>query len=257
MNKEYFHTAGAELLIDGARDEVMSVAARPKAGVLAADNTIAKVDLRHSGHREVPVGGVLKRMMDIVLSLLALVLISPLMLVIAALIRVVMGGPIIFRHDRIGFNGQMFRCYKFRSMVVDADEVLSRYLASNPAAAAEWRQKQKLRDDPRVGCLGKVLRKSSLDELPQLYNVLRGDMSLIGPRPVVPDELDRYGDYAAECLAARPGVTGMWQVSGRSSVDYSTRVALDRYYVRRWSLWLDLVLLIKTIPAVLDIEDAA
>jgi exopolysaccharide production protein ExoY len=257
MNKQYIHTAGAELLIEGTHTNAMPVVERLKVRATIENSVNAGRNLRRSRYHRGPIGGFPKRAIDIALSLTALILLVPIMLMIAALIRVAMGGPIIFRHDRIGLNGRMFRCYKFRSMVVDADEVLVRYLASNPDAAAEWRKRQKLQHDPRVGCLGRALRKSSLDELPQLYNVLRGDMSLIGPRPVVPDELERYGVYAAECLSTRPGVTGMWQVSGRSSVDYSTRVALDRYYVRRWSLWLDLALLIKTIPALLNIEDAA
>jgi exopolysaccharide production protein ExoY len=255
MNKQYIRTVGAELFIDSPHKNTMPVAEQVRATI--ENSVVAGRNLQRSNYHRGPVGGIAKRAIDIALSLTALVLLAPMMVMVAVVISVAMGGPIIFRHDRIGFNGRMFRCYKFRSMVVDADEVLSRYLAGNPSAAMEWRQRQKLQHDPRVGCLGKVLRKSSLDELPQLYNVLRGDMSLIGPRPVVPDELERYGVYAEECLSTRPGVTGMWQVSGRSSVDYSTRVALDRYYVRRWSLWLDLVLLIKTIPALLNIEDAA
>lgn len=176
---------------------------------------------------------------------------------VAALIRLVMGGPVIFAHERVGFGGRTFACYKFRTMTADSDAMLAHYLAGNPQAAAEWHTTRKLLNDPRVCCLGSILRKSSIDELPQLYNVLRGDMSLVGPRPVVPDELERYGSHAREYLKARPGLTGVWQTSGRNRVSYRRRVALDCFYARRWSLWLDLILLVKTIPAVLSFSETS
>lgn len=206
----------------------------------------------------VPVGGLPKRIFDIVVASIALVLLAPLMLIVALLVRIVLGRQVIFRQRRVGFDGEHFVCFKFRSMVTDADAVLRMHLRANAAAAQEWSETQKLRDDPRVGALGKALRKTSIDELPQLFNVLRGDMSLVGPRPVLPDELvDRYGRYAPAYLQARPGVTGMWQANGRSSVGYRGRIARDRYYVKHWSLALDLLLLLKTIPALLNFDQTA
>jgi exopolysaccharide production protein ExoY len=207
--------------------------------------------------RAQPVGGFAKRLVDIVLAAAILILAAPIMLMVAALIRIVMGGPVLFSQQRLGFNGRVFTCYKFRSMAVDAGELLRRHLAVDPEAAREWAETQKLRNDPRIGRLGHVLRKSSLDELPQLFNVLRGDMSLIGPRPIVIDEIWRYGRNAHVYFSARPGLTGMWQTSGRNRVSYAARVARDRYYVRKWSLWLDVVLLVKTVPAVLNFDQTA
>jgi exopolysaccharide production protein ExoY len=204
-----------------------------------------------------PVGGGMKRAMDVVISTTALLLLSPLMLIVALLVRVSMGGPIIFTQRRVGYDRSIFICYKFRTMVVDGDRILREHLARDPEAAREWRETRKLQRDPRVSCLGHILRKSSLDELPQLFNVLRGDMSCVGPRPLVEEEVVKYGPYARECLKAKPGLTGIWQVNGRSLCGYSRRVALDRVYVRRWSAWLDLSILIKTVPAVLKFDEAA
>jgi exopolysaccharide production protein ExoY len=208
--------------------------------------------------RRVPLGGLPKRVFDIAGASVALVLLAPLMLIVALLVRVVLGGPVIFRQRRVGFDGKTFVCYKFRSMVKDADVVLGRHLSADLTAAREWSETQKLRNDPRVGVLGKVMRKASIDELPQLFNVMRGDMSLVGPRPVLPDELvDRYGRYAPAYLQARPGLTGMWQANGRNSVCYRGRIARDRYYARHWSLLLDLLLILKTIPALLNFNQTA
>lgn len=204
-----------------------------------------------------PIGGRVKRAFDIAISLLALIALAPFMLLIAGLIRLTMGGPAIFSQQRVGFDGSMFTCYKFRTMAVNADEVLSRHLAANPSAAEEWRQTRKLFDDPRVGCVGNVLRKSSLDELPQLLNVLRGEMSIVGPRPIVPSEVRNYGRHAHAYFKARPGLTGMWQVNGRNRLSYRVRVGLDRYYVRNWSIWLDAKVVLKTIPALLSFRDTA
>ena len=193
-------------------------------------------------------------MMDVVLVSLAFVLLAPIMLMVAGLVRLVMGGPAIFAHKRVGFGGRTFACYKFRTTVVDGEQVLRRHLAADPDAAKELR---KLRNDPRVGCLGNILRKSSLHELPQLINVLRGDMSLVGPRPVVPEEIERYGRHAQACFRARPGLTGLWRVSGRNRASYAARIARDLYYARHWSLWLDLAVLIKTIPAVTSFDQTS
>ena len=202
-------------------------------------------------------GGVAKRAMDLTLASVALFLLLPLFVLIATLIWVTTGRPIFFTHSRIGRNGQIFRCYKFRTMVLNADQILKRYIANDSAALKEWNLTRKLAKDPRVTSLGHLLRKSSLDELPQLINVIRGEMSCVGPRPVVADELDYYGAGRSEYLKARPGMTGLWQISGRSTLSYEERVALDCHYVRNWSLWCDLKILSKTIPAVMRVQEAA
>ena len=226
-------------------------------------STVALRPVLHTDHdakrakREYPIGGPAKRAMDVAIALVALALIGPFMLVIAGLIRLSMGGPVIFAQRRVGVDGSFFTCYKFRTMVQDAEAALQRHLAGDMRAAQEWRETRKLRHDPRIGCIGNALRRSSLDELPQLFNVLRGDMSIVGPRPVVPSEIGCYGAHGRKCFQARPGLTGIWQVSGRNSVSYARRVALDCYYVRNWSMWLDLKILIKTIPAVLNPRDTA
>jgi exopolysaccharide production protein ExoY len=212
--------------------------------------------LRRVGAQQ-PLGGVSKRCMDIILSVAILVALSPIMLVVAALIRVRLGGPVIFAQPRIGFGGSVFTCYKFRSMPNNAAELLERHLAANPDAAEEWKKTRKLLIDPRVGCLGNILRKSSLDELPQLFNVVLGDMSLVGPRPVVPDELANYGRYARDYCLTRPGITGLWQTTGRNRVSYRGRVARDRFYVRNWSLRMDLALLLKTVRTVMSFDQTA
>jgi exopolysaccharide production protein ExoY len=195
--------------------------------------------------------------MDVTIALVAIVLLAPLMLVVTILIRLTMGGPVIFAHHRIGHNGQLFPCFKFRTMVANADEVLARHLAVNPAAAREWRETMKLRNDPRVTFLGRLFRKSSIDELPQLVNVLRGEMSCVGPRPIVAEELPRYDIHLPEYLIARPGLTGAWQVSGRNNLDYAQRVALDCAYIRNWSIWLDLVILSRTIFVLMKFDEAS
>lgn len=193
-----------------------------------------------------------KRIFDFTIALIMLVILSPLLLSVAITVALD-GGPAVFRHRRIGFNNQSFECLKFRSMSVNAEQNLSSYLATNPLAALEWTTQRKLTHDPRVTRLGKFLRKTSLDELPQLFNVLRGEMSLIGPRPVVKEELDHNycSDGRRAYTSTRPGVTGLWQISGRSSTSYNERVLLDIAYVKNWSLSRDLGILLRTIPAVL------
>lgn len=200
-------------------------------------------------------GGVAKRAMDLILASAALVILAPMLLIIGALIKTTMGGPVIFAHERIGNRGRPFRCLKFRSMAANAAERLRLYLETHPDAAQEWAQSQKLRHDPRVTTIGHVLRKASLDELPQLVNIIRGEMSFVGPRPVIAKELERYGVAAREYISTRPGLTGMWQVSGRSGLTYEQRVALDVRYVRTWSLWLDVTIIFKTFPAVLKLDE--
>jgi len=193
----------------------------------------------------------LKRLIDIVLSLGVTIAISPLLLTIFLLIRILDRGPALFRQARIGRDGRVFIIYKFRTMHPDADARLNALLMSDPAAASEWRAYQKLRNDPRITPIGRFLRRSSLDELPQLINILRGDMGLIGPRPVAPDELQRYGQVAHVYTAVRPGVLGLWQVRGRNHLTYAQRVALDGEYVRNWSILTDLRILLEAIPVVL------
>ncbi len=204
-----------------------------------------------------PVGGTAKRILDIAVASLALILLAPLLLLVAAIILVTLKRPVFFTQSRIGHGGRSFKCYKFRTMVPDANKVLSSYLAENPEAAREWQATQKLAHDPRVTFVGHVLRKSSIDELPQLFNVLRGDMSCVGPRPILPDELKRYGAAKDDYLRAKPGMTGLWQVSGRNALSYDARVSLDSQYVQTWSLMRDIEILAKTVPAVVRFGETA
>jgi exopolysaccharide production protein ExoY len=180
----------------------------------------------------------------------AFILISPIFLMIMALVKFSDGGSVFYGHRRIGYNGTTFRCLKFRTMAENGDAILQQYLKDNPAAYEEWRTARKLQFDPRVTVVGTVLRKLSLDELPQLFNILRGEMSLVGPRPVVEDELELYEASAIYYLQTRPGLTGLWQVSGRNDVSYAARVAFDTHYVCNWSLVSDLRIVARTIPAV-------
>jgi Undecaprenyl-phosphate galactose phosphotransferase WbaP len=191
-----------------------------------------------------------KRFVDVVGAIILGIVFSPLIVVITFFMRRG-GGSVIYRHRRVGRDGQMFSCLKFRTMVPNADQVLRELLEKNPELQAEWVRDHKLRDDPRVTPLGRFLRRTSLDELPQLLNVLRGEMSLVGPRPVVREELLRYGRSVGIYLAAKPGITGLWQVTGRNNTDYRRRVVLDTYYVRNQNLLLDLYILAKTTGVVL------
>lgn len=197
------------------------------------------------------IGGGGKRTIDIIVALAALVLLAMPMLMVALLIRLTMGGPVIFRHVRVGLSGTPFNCLKFRTMISDSEVALARHLAENPEAALEWQQSRKLRKDPRVTWLGRALRMSSFDELPQLFNVLKGEMSCVGPRPIIAEELALYGPEAEKYLKVRPGLTGLWQVSGRSNLSYADRVTLDAAYVSNWSMWGDLVIIARTAPALL------
>jgi Undecaprenyl-phosphate galactose phosphotransferase WbaP len=197
----------------------------------------------------------IKRAFDLVAACAALLVLGPLMVVTAMLVRRD-GGPALYAHSRIGMHGRRFCCLKFRTMVSDADRVLETHLAANSEASEEWVRDRKLRADPRLTTLGRFLRKNSMDELPQLINVLKGEMSLVGPRPIVDSEQAFYGDDLDYYLLVRPGITGLWQVSGRNNVCYSRRVALDGWYVRNWSLWHDIAILCGTLPAVLRREGA-
>ena len=196
-----------------------------------------------------------KRVFDVLAALLLLTLLTPVMLWLVMRIRLD-GGPAIYAHQRVGHNGSLFPCYKFRSMVVDAPTQLERLLSKNPELRTQWERDHKLKDDPRISTVGHFLRKTSLDELPQLFNVLRGEMSLVGPRPIVTAELEKYGEDAEYFLMVRPGITGLWQVSGRNDVDYDTRVYLDTWYVKNWSLWYDIAILFKTVRVVLKRDGA-
>jgi exopolysaccharide production protein ExoY len=198
------------------------------------------------GERPNVVGGNVKRVFDVSGALIAILLLLPLFCLMALAIKLWDRGPVLYRHPRVGLNGKVFDCLKFRSMVVDADAALSCHLATNGDVAREWEETRKLKRDPRVTTLGLAMRKSSIDELPQLFNILKGDMSFVGPRPIVADEMPKYGASIRHYFCARPGLTGAWQISGRNDVKYSTRVALDREYVQAWSLWRDLVIIVKT-----------
>jgi lipopolysaccharide/colanic/teichoic acid biosynthesis glycosyltransferase len=193
----------------------------------------------------------LKRLVDVVGAIVALTFFFPVMTIVFVLL-LLGGGKPIFAHRRVGRNGMMFSCYKFRSMVIDAEEVLAEHLARDPAAREEWACTFKLTHDPRVTWFGLFLRRSSLDELPQLFNVLRGEMSLVGPRPIVPDEIKRYSGRIEAYYQCKPGITGLWQVSGRNDVDYGRRVRLDAVYARKKSVRLDVVILVRTVRAVLS-----
>jgi exopolysaccharide production protein ExoY len=197
-----------------------------------------------------PIGGAFKRAFDVSAAVAGLVVFSPLFLMLVALVKFSDGGRVFYGHPRIGRNGKVFRCLKFRTMVEDGDAVLAAHFATNPQDREEWNATRKLQADPRVTRIGAVLRKLSLDELPQIFNILRGEMSFVGPRPVVDDELALYGTSASFYLQSRPGLTGLWQVSGRNDVSYGTRVAFDRHYVENWSFVFDLKILIWTVPAV-------
>ena len=193
-----------------------------------------------------------KRALDIVGAGLGLVVLAPFFLIVAMMVRAD-GGPAFFAHQRVGRVGKLFGCLKFRSMVIDSQARLEDLLANDPAARAEWDATRKLKNDPRITRIGRFLRSTSLDELPQLINVLRGEMSLVGPRPVQEAEIDRYyGASAAHYMAVRPGITGLWQVSGRSETSYESRVALDVAYVSRPSLLADIAILLRTPVAVLS-----
>ena len=203
-----------------------------------------------------PINRWIKTIFDYVLTITGTIAISPILIIIALWIYKDSPGPVIFKHRRIGKNGKEFNCYKFRSMCVDAKERLEQLLKTDPKAKAEWEKDFKLKNDPRITKSGAFLRKTSLDELPQIFNVLKGEMSLVGPRPIIKDEMIRYGEYINDYLMVKPGITGMWQVSGRSDTDYKQRVQLDSWYVRNWSIWLDAMLLWRTGKTVLSKKGA-
>lgn len=203
-----------------------------------------------------PLPRLIKSVMDFVLIIAFGVLSLPLVAMIVLLIKITSPGPVFYSQERIGKESRRFRAWKFRTMVVNADEVLQKYLDEDPALRAEWEKDHKLKNDPRVSKVGVWLRKTSLDELPQLWNVLRGEMSLVGPRPIVTAEIEKYGDWFELYEQATPGITGMWQINGRNNTTYEVRVAHDRFYVLNWSPWLDLYILARTVKVVLFREGA-
>jgi Undecaprenyl-phosphate galactose phosphotransferase WbaP len=193
----------------------------------------------------------LKRMLDLSLIALSACLVLPLWIVIALAIMIDSPGAPVYFQERVGRNGTRFRVCKFRTMVQNADALLQKALAENRDLRREWEHVHKLKQDPRITRIGALLRKTSLDELPQLWNVLKGDMSLVGPRPIVHEEIEKYGPIFEEYLRVRPGLTGLWQVSGRNNLTYEERVRLDHYYVSNWSVWFDIWILARTVPIVL------
>ena len=203
-----------------------------------------------------PLNRIVKIIFDYTLTLIGGLLILPLLIFIAGWIYKDSPGPVIFKHIRIGKDGKPFPCYKFRTMCVDAKAKLEELLKNDPAARSEWEHDFKLKNDPRITKSGAFLRKTSLDELPQIFNVLRGEMSLVGPRPVIYEELSRYKEFVGDYVMVRPGITGLWQVSGRSDTTYDERVQMDSWYVRNWSVWLDVMLLCRTVKSVIKCKGA-
>lgn len=192
-----------------------------------------------------------KRILDIFLVLLASPLLIPVMLILIILTKCTSKGPVFYGHRRVGKNGKEFKCWKFRSMCIDADKQLEKILAEHPEMREEWERDRKFENDPRVTKFGKILRKTSLDELPQVFNIITGEMSFVGPRPVTESEMERYGKYKDYVLSVSPGLTGMWQVSGRSDTGYEERISFDTYYIQNWSIWLDIWIMIKTVWVVI------
>ena len=190
-----------------------------------------------------------KRMLDMTLSLILLPVLLPIITLIAIVIKLD-GGPAVFGHKRVGKGGREFKCWKLRSMCTNSETELASYLKNNPEAEREWRENYKLKHDPRITRIGGFIRKTSLDELPQIFNVMAGEMSFVGPRPVTCDELEKYGDAQKAYLSINPGITGLWQVSGRNSLSYQRRVQLDRDYMQSYGLTLDIKILVKTIKVV-------
>ena len=215
------------------------------------EQDIARRALVESAARDKAAAEGLGRLLDIIVATLAIIALAPLMILTAAALLIENKGPLLFAHRRIGREGRTFFVLKFRTMAVDGERILQEHFEANPHAVSEWETDRKLRRDPRVSTLGRYLRATSIDELPQLFNVLRGDMSVVGPRPIVLEEVSRYGDYFPAYCSVRPGITGVWQVSGRNNISYQRRVEMDALYARRKSLLLDLKLMAATVPAVL------
>ena len=216
----------------------MSMKVRDLGGILAFSST----------HNLTKNGSLfIKRLIDLSLLIVSCPVVIPLVIIISFLVKVTSPGPVFYGHKRVGKNGTEIKCWKFRSMVINADQMLDKILAEHPEMREEWERDRKFTNDPRVTKLGKFLRKTSLDEIPQLWNILCGEMSFVGPRPVTKPELARYGDLADFILSVKPGLSGMWQISGRSDTGYEERITLDSYYIQNWSVWLDIWIIIKTV----------
>lgn len=203
-----------------------------------------------------PIPRIVKRITDLAAVIAGGVFVLPLVALIAFLIKLTSSGPVIFGHERIGRGGRRFKALKFRTMYKDADKVLQQHLENNPQLREEWEKDHKLKNDPRITLVGRLLRQTSLDELPQLWNILRGDMSLVGPRPIVEAEIPKYAAKFSLYTRVVPGLSGLWQISGRNNTTYAERVRLDEYYVRNWSPWMDLYILARTVKVVIAREGA-
>jgi len=205
-----------------------------------------------SNKLKMPWNRAIKRFMDLAIVIIGGIILLPFLLIIAILIKITSPGPVFFRQIRPGKNGTHFTFYKFRSMVIDAEDRLKVLLESDPQIKDDWEKKRKIKNDPRLTTIGHFLRKTSIDEFPQLINILKGEMSLVGPRPVIDDsEMEKYGESFPNAFSIRPGLTGLWQVSGRSNTNYEERIAYDAFYLQSWSIWMDLWILLKTIGVVI------
>jgi len=193
----------------------------------------------------------IKRLLDLIMVIFGGILISPFIIFIVITIKLSSPGPVLYKHKRLGKDGKHFYAYKFRSMITDADAQLKNIMEKEPELKTEWENNHKLQNDPRITGIGRFLRRTSIDELPQLINIFKGEMYLVGPRPIVDDEIIKYGEDFNRVFSIKPGLTGLWQVSGRSHADYHDRIAYDTYYIQNWSVWLDLWIIYKTIGAVI------
>lgn len=220
-----------------------SMSVRDIGGILAASST----------HFLTKPGNLfIKRLIDLFICIVTAILVIPVSILVAIIIKITSPGPVFYGHQRVGKNGKMIKCWKFRSMYKNSQEMLEQILATDPVRKAEWEAERKFIDDPRVTPFGKFLRKTSLDELPQLWNIFVGEMSFTGPRPVTKDELEKYGEDSEYVLSVTPGLSGMWQISGRSDTGYEERILLDTFYIQNWSVWLDIWIIIKTIWVVIN-----
>jgi exopolysaccharide production protein ExoY len=215
---------------------------------------LLEISIRPPETKDGPVGGKCKRSMDIVLAISTLIVLLPIIGMVVLLLKMTTRDRVIFSHQRIGYRGKPFKCFKFRTMVSNGDQVLADYFVKFPVARVEWEARRKLRDDPRVTPVGRILRSTSLDELPQIFNVLMGSMSIVGPRPIVNAEIERYGMAYGAYQSCRPGITGLWQVSGRSNCGYEQRIAFDDSYARDWSILRDCWIIWKTVGVVISRE---
>lgn len=233
-----------------AREEVVDVVDNVIPNIYALENT--EVSNENILKRQSPYRYI-KRFMDVILATIALVVLSPIFLIIAIAIKIESKGPVFFKHTRIGKNGKIIKLYKFRSMVINAEELIKSF---TPEQMQEYKENYKLTNDPRITKIGKFLRKTSLDELPQLLNIIKGELSIIGPRPVVTDELEKYGANTKKFLSVTPGLTGYWAANGRSCTTYEQRMQMELYYIDNLSLKMDIKVFFKTIEAVIKREGA-